>query len=41
VLHFGDQNITAAVKPYNEADAAEFEAFAKAGRGAGAARRLP
>jgi hypothetical protein len=29
VLHFGDQNITAAVKAYNEADAAEFEAFAK------------
>jgi alpha-amylase/alpha-mannosidase (GH57 family) len=28
VLHFGDQNITAAVKPYKEADAAEFEAFA-------------
>ncbi len=29
VLHFGDQNITAAVKAYTEADAAEFEAFAK------------
>jgi alpha-amylase/alpha-mannosidase (GH57 family) len=29
VLHFGDQNITAAVKPYQEADAAEFEVFAK------------
>ena len=28
VLHFGDQNITAAVKPYSESDAAEFEAFA-------------
>ena len=28
VLHFGDQNISAAVKPYTEADAAEFEAFA-------------
>jgi hypothetical protein len=28
VLHFGDQNITAAVKPYVEADAARFEAFA-------------
>jgi len=28
VLHFGDQNITAAVKPYAEGDAAEFEAFA-------------
>jgi alpha-amylase/alpha-mannosidase (GH57 family) len=28
VLHFGDQNITAAVKPYNEAEAAGFEAFA-------------
>ncbi len=29
VLHFGDQNITAAVKAYNDADAAEFEAFAQ------------
>ena len=29
VLHFGDQNITAAVKPYEETDAAGFEAFAK------------
>jgi hypothetical protein len=28
VLHFGDQNITAAVKVYADADAAEFEAFA-------------
>jgi alpha-amylase/alpha-mannosidase (GH57 family) len=28
VLHFGDQNITAAVKPYDDSDAAEFEAFA-------------
>jgi hypothetical protein len=28
VLHFGDQNITAAVKPYVDADAAEFETFA-------------
>jgi len=28
VLHFGDQNITAAVKPYTNADAAAFEAFA-------------
>jgi len=27
VLHFGDQNITAAVKAYREADAAAFEAF--------------
>ena len=27
VLHFGDQNITAAVKAYREEDAAEFEAF--------------
>lgn len=27
VLHFGDQNITAAVKPYSDADAAEFESF--------------
>jgi alpha-amylase/alpha-mannosidase (GH57 family) len=29
VLHFGDQNITAAVKPYEEGDAPQFEAFAK------------
>jgi alpha-amylase/alpha-mannosidase (GH57 family) len=28
VLHFGDQNITAAVKPYCDDDAGEFEAFA-------------
>jgi len=28
VLHFGDQNITAAVKPYADSDAAAFEAFA-------------
>ena len=28
VLHFGDQNITAAVKPYEEEDAAQFDAFA-------------
>jgi len=28
VLHFGDQNITAAVKPYTDADAEAFEAFA-------------
>jgi len=27
VLHFGDQNITAAVKPYTDADAAAFDAF--------------
>jgi hypothetical protein len=27
VLHFGDQNITAAVKRYDDADAAAFEAF--------------
>jgi len=27
VLHFGDQNITAAVKPYNEGDAEDFEQF--------------
>ncbi|HLY42993.1 MAG TPA: DUF3536 domain-containing protein [Terracidiphilus sp.] len=27
VLHFGDQNITAAVKPYTDRDAADFEAF--------------
>ncbi|HEX4285513.1 MAG TPA: DUF3536 domain-containing protein [Terracidiphilus sp.] len=30
VLHFGDQNITAAVKPYGEADADAFEQFAAA-----------
>jgi alpha-amylase/alpha-mannosidase (GH57 family) len=29
VLHFGDQNITAAVKAYSDADAADFEAFAR------------
>ena len=28
VLHFGDQNITAAVKPYDDADAPGFETFA-------------
>ena len=28
VLHFGDQNITAAVKPYLDGDATEFDAFA-------------
>jgi alpha-amylase/alpha-mannosidase (GH57 family) len=28
VLHFGDQNITAAVKPYEESDAESFEEFA-------------
>jgi alpha-amylase/alpha-mannosidase (GH57 family) len=28
VLHFGDQNITAAVKPYQESDAAAFDTFA-------------
>jgi alpha-amylase/alpha-mannosidase (GH57 family) len=28
VLHFGDQNITAAVKAYKESDAAEFDTFA-------------
>jgi alpha-amylase/alpha-mannosidase (GH57 family) len=28
VLHFGDQNITAAVKPYDDADGSAFEAFA-------------
>jgi alpha-amylase/alpha-mannosidase (GH57 family) len=28
VLHFGDQNITAAVKPCEESDVAEFETFA-------------
>ena len=27
VLHFGDQNITAAVRPYSEAESAGFEAF--------------
>jgi len=29
VLHFGDQNITAAVKVYSDTDAADFEAFAR------------
>jgi alpha-amylase/alpha-mannosidase (GH57 family) len=28
VLHFGDQNITAAVKPYRDGDAADFDEFA-------------
>jgi alpha-amylase/alpha-mannosidase (GH57 family) len=28
VLHFGDQNITAAVRPYEEVDTEEFESFA-------------
>ena len=40
VLHFGDQNITAAVKAYSEADAAEFEAFSAQAARAGAARPL-
>jgi alpha-amylase/alpha-mannosidase (GH57 family) len=29
VLHFGDQNITAAVKPYSDEDAEEFSTFAE------------
>jgi alpha-amylase/alpha-mannosidase (GH57 family) len=29
VLHFGDQNITAAVKPYTDGDAADFDTFRK------------
>jgi alpha-amylase/alpha-mannosidase (GH57 family) len=29
VLHFGDQNITAAVKVYSDAEATDFEAFAR------------
>ena len=33
VLHFGDQNITAAVKPYVDSDAAAFEDFAKEASG--------
>jgi alpha-amylase/alpha-mannosidase (GH57 family) len=33
VLHFGDQNITAAVKAYEAKDAAAFEAFAKEAAG--------
>jgi alpha-amylase/alpha-mannosidase (GH57 family) len=33
VLHFGDQNITAAVKVYEEADAADFESFTKEAAG--------
>ena len=40
VLHFGDQNITAAVKAYEESGAAAFEAFASEAAGACAARRL-
>jgi alpha-amylase/alpha-mannosidase (GH57 family) len=37
VLHFGDQNITAAVKPYESEDAPAFEAFA--GQAAGFVQR--
>ena len=33
VLHFGDQNITAAVKVYEEADAADFESFTQVAAG--------
>jgi alpha-amylase/alpha-mannosidase (GH57 family) len=33
VLHFGDQNITAAVKPYAESDASAFEAFSQEAAG--------
>ncbi|MFP5204948.1 MAG: DUF3536 domain-containing protein [Acidobacteriota bacterium] len=33
VLHFGDQNITAAVKPYDDADAAAFDEFASQAAG--------
>jgi alpha-amylase/alpha-mannosidase (GH57 family) len=33
VLHFGDQNITAAVKPYESEDAPAFEAFASQAAG--------
>ncbi len=33
VLHFGDQNITAAVKPYADADASAFDAFAQEASG--------
>jgi alpha-amylase/alpha-mannosidase (GH57 family) len=33
VLHFGDQNITAAVKPYADSDAPAFESFAKEAAG--------
>ncbi len=40
VLHFGDQNITAAVKAYDESDAAAFEAFAAEAAEPSAARRL-
>ena len=29
VLHFGDQNITAAVRPYSESDAASFQEFSE------------
>jgi len=37
VLHFGDQNITAAVRPYDDADAAAFDEFA--GQAAGHVQR--
>ncbi len=33
VLHFGDQNITAAVKPYADSDASAFDAFAQEAAG--------
>ena len=33
VLHFGDQNITAAVKTYSDEDAKDFEAFAQKAAG--------
>jgi alpha-amylase/alpha-mannosidase (GH57 family) len=33
VLHFGDQNITAAVKPYADADATAFDTFAQEASG--------
>ena len=38
-LHFGDQNITAAVKPYVDSDAPAFEAFARKAAGLRAAGR--
>ena len=41
VLHFGDQNITAAVKAYRESDACAFDAFAAEAAAARPARRLP
>ncbi|WP_446745126.1 DUF3536 domain-containing protein [Silvibacterium acidisoli] len=41
VLHFGDQNITAAVKPYREEEAEEFARFTREARAAVVRAELP